>query len=308
MVLIFSERRRVNFFPERTYIKLIDTSNFDLKAYLKKQAEVVNRALEAYFPADASYIDNLGEVMRYSLFPGGKRFRPILTLAVAEALGLDPQLALPAACSFELVHCFSLVHDDLPCMDNDDMRRGKPTVHKAYGEDTALLAGDALVIEAFNVAAQTAIPNHPELTIAIIKELAEASGHLGMVGGQILDMEAQHHGADQEKLLAVHKGKTGALIRGAARVGAIAAQATPDMLEAITEYSEILGLVFQITDDILDSADDPDPISFPTLFGMEESKRIAKEKTARALELIEPLGEKAIPLAALANYLLVRTV
>ncbi|MGM9999442.1 MAG: polyprenyl synthetase family protein [Candidatus Bruticola sp.] len=287
---------------------MIDTTNFNLKEYLKKRAEKVNAALESYLPADGTYMGNLGEVMRYSLFPGGKRFRPILTLAVAEALDLDPDLALPAACSFELVHCFSLVHDDLPCMDNDDMRRGKPTVHKAYGEDTALLAGDALVIEAFNVAAKTNIPNHPELTIAIIKELAEASGHIGMVGGQILDMEAQHHGADQQKLLAVHKGKTGALIRGAARAGAIAAQADPHMLEAITEYSEILGLVFQITDDILDSAEDPDPISFPTLFGMEESKRIAAEKTARALKLLEPLGAKAVPLAALAQYLLVRTI
>ncbi|MGM9992943.1 MAG: polyprenyl synthetase family protein [Candidatus Bruticola sp.] len=287
---------------------MINTTNFNLKEYLQKQAQKVNAALETYLPAEATYMGNLGEVMRYSLFPGGKRFRPILTLAVAEALNLDPDLALPAACSFELVHCFSLVHDDLPCMDNDDMRRGKPTVHKAYGEDTALLAGDALVIEAFNIASKTNIPNHPELTTAIIKELAEASGHLGMVGGQILDMEAQHHGADQQKLLAVHKGKTGALIRGAARAGAIVAQADPKIMEAITEYSEILGLVFQITDDILDSTDDPDPISFPTLFGMEESKRIAAEKTARALELLEPLGDKAIPLAALAEYLLVRTI
>lgn len=287
---------------------MTEVSNFNLKQYLKDQAAVVNRALDAYLPEDGIYAGNLGEVMRYSVFPGGKRFRPILTLACAAAVGGDPKLALPAACAFELVHCFSLVHDDLPCMDNDDMRRGKPTVHKAYGEDTALLAGDALSIEAFAVAAQTSVPGHPEITGMVIAETAEAAGQKGMVGGQILDMDAQHHGADQEKLLAVHKGKTGALIRGAARAGAIVGGASPEQLEAITEYSELLGLVFQITDDILDSAEDPDPISFPTLFGMEESKRIAKEKTSRALELIKPFGEAAAPLAALAEYLLVRTV
>lgn len=287
---------------------MLDTSQFDLQAYLKERMEYVNQALEGYFPAAGAYIDNLGEVMRYSLFPGGKRFRPILTLACAAALGADPKCALPIACAFEVVHCFSLVHDDLPCMDNDDLRRGKPTTHKAYGEDTALLAGDALVIEAFNLAAQNVIADHPEITIQLVRELALASGHLGMVGGQILDMEAQHHGATRESLLAVHRGKTGALIRGAARAGAIAAQATPQQLEAITEYAELVGLVFQITDDILDCAQDPDPISFPSLFGLEESKEIARQKTERALNLIEPLGEKALPLAALAQYLLVRSV
>lgn len=287
---------------------MLDTSQFDLQAYLKERMEYVNQALEGYFPAAGAYIGNLGEVMRYSLFPGGKRFRPILTLACAAALGADPKYALPIACAFEVVHCFSLVHDDLPCMDNDDLRRGKPTTHKAYGEDTALLAGDALVIEAFNLAAQNVIADHPEITIQLVRELALASGHLGMVGGQILDMEAQHHGATRESLLAVHRGKTGALIRGAARAGAIAAQATPQQLEAITEYAELVGLVFQITDDILDCAQDPDPISFPSLFGLEESKEIARQKTERALNLIEPLGEKALPLAALAQYLLVRSV
>ncbi|MCR4783387.1 MAG: polyprenyl synthetase family protein [bacterium] len=287
---------------------MFDTVHFDLKGYLNKEAQIVNQALENYLPKQGQYAKNLGEVMRYSVFPGGKRFRPILTLSTAAALNADPALALPAACAFELVHCFSLVHDDLPCMDNDDFRRGKPTVHKAYGEDTALLAGDALIIEAFNVAAQTNVPNHPEITGAIVRETALAAGHLGMVGGQILDMDAQHHGATKESLLEVHKGKTGALIRGAARAGAIVAGASPKQLEEITEYSEILGLVFQITDDILDAQSDPDPISFPTLFGMEESKRIAQEKTNRALQILEPWGEKALPLAALANYLLVRTV
>lgn len=282
--------------------------NFDLKKYLRERAALVNEALESLLPPAYCRTGNLDEVMRYSIFPGGKRFRPILTLACAEALGTDPLKAMPVACAFEMVHCFSLVHDDLPCMDNDDMRRGKPTVHKAYGEDTALLAGDALVIEAFAAAAKTEVEGRPELAALLVKELAEASGCLGMVGGQILDMEAQHRGTDKEGLLKVHKGKTGALIRGAARAGAIVAGASERELAAITEYSEILGLVFQITDDILDYREDPDPVSFPALFGLEESKRIAEEKTERALQLLEPFGEKAEPLAALAEYLLVRTV
>lgn len=286
----------------------MDTANFDLKLYLKAQSEAVNQAMEHFLPEKYAYMGNIGETMRYSVFPGGKRFRPILTLACCRALGGQEAQAMPAACAFEMVHCFSLVHDDLPCMDNDTLRRGKPTCHVAFGEDTALLAGDALVIHAFQTAAQTAELAGAEAAVKVIRELAFASGHEGMVGGQILDMAAQHHGVDQEGLLAVHKGKTGALIRGSARAGAIIAGANEAQLAAITEYSEIVGLVFQITDDILDAAEDPDPISFPTLFGMEESKRIAAEKTARAVSLIEPFGEAATPLKALAEYLLVRTI
>lgn len=281
---------------------------FDLKQYLKERAAEVNQAMETYLPEDADYMDNIGEAMRYGVFPGGKRFRPILTLAAAEALGADRKLAMPAACAFELVHCFSLVHDDLPCMDDDIERRGKPTCHVAYGEDTALLAGDALVIHAFEVAARSAAMNSAEKTVRVIHELAYASGFPGMVGGQILDMAAQHHGVDREGLLAVHHAKTGALIRGAVRAGAIIAGATEEQLKALTEYGEEVGLVFQITDDILDAETDDDPISFPALYGMEESKKMAKESTAHAVELLAPFGEAALPLKALAEYLLYRSV
>ncbi|MBQ7567200.1 polyprenyl synthetase family protein [bacterium] len=279
---------------------------FDLKSYLKARAEEVNSALETYLPQDGQYMGNLGEVMRYSVFPGGKRFRPILTLAACEALGGSRATAMPAACAFELVHCFSLVHDDLPCMDDDTERRGKPTCHVAYGEDTALLAGDGLVIYAFEVAAKTAELASAETAVRVMRELAVASGHEGMVGGQILDMDAQHHGADKESLLKVHRAKTGALIRGASRAGAIIAGATPEQLQAITEYGELIGLVFQITDDILDYQDDPDPISFPGLYGMDASRQMAAESTERALACLQSFGDKAEPLAALATYLLSR--
>ena len=279
-------------------------SAFDLSQYLRQRAQEVNQAMEKFLPEKAEYMGNLGEVMRYGVFPGGKRFRPILSLAACEALGGDRALAMPAACAFELVHCFSLVHDDLPCMDNDVERRGKPTCHVAYGEDTALLAGDALVIHAFEVAAQTQAP--APVVVQVIRELAFASGHPGMVGGQILDMDAQHHGVDQKGLLQVHRYKTGALIRGSARVGAMIGGATPEQLAAITEYAELVGLVFQITDDILDYADDPDPISFPALYGMEDSHRMAKEATDKALACIAQFGAAAEPLNALAAYLLER--
>ena len=281
-------------------------ATFDLKAYMKARAQEVDSALESYLPADAKYMGNLGEVMRYGVFPGGKRFRPVVALAACEALGGEREKAMPAACAFELVHCFSLIHDDLPCMDNDVERRGKPTCHVAYGEDTALLAGDGLVIHAFEIAARTAALASPEASVRVMRELAFASGHNGMVGGQILDMEAQHHGATKESLMAVHYAKTGALIRGSARAGAIIGGANEQQLAAITEYSELVGLVFQITDEILDYQDDPDPISFPGLYGLEESQRIANESTEKALKSLEQFGTKAEPLAALATYLLTR--
>jgi len=280
---------------------------FDLAAYLKDRALEVDRAMETFLPAEADYMGNLGEAMRYGVFPGGKRFRPVLALAAAEALGADRALAMPAACAFELVHCFSLVHDDMPCMDNDVERRGKPTCHVAYGEDVALLAGDGLVIHAFEVAAATAALSGAEVAVRVVGELARAAGHPGMVGGQILDMHAQRHGADRAGLLAIHQAKTGALIRGAVRAGALVGRANEAQLEALTGFGERVGLVFQITDDILDAGVDPDPISFPALFGMDMSRRMALEATEEAIDLLRPFGQSAQPLVHLAAYLLDRS-
>lgn len=283
-------------------------ATFDLAAYLKERAREVDLALEQCLPADASYMGNLGEAMRYGVFPGGKRFRPVLTLAAAEALGADRSKAMPAGCAFELVHCFSLVHDDLPCMDNDVERRGKPTCHVAFGEDVALLAGDGLVIWAFQVAAATAELAGAEAAVQVVRELALASGHPGMVGGQVLDMHGQHHGVDAKGLLAIHHAKTGALIRGSVRAGALVAGATAEQLEALTGYGERVGLVFQITDDILDAGVDPDPISFPSLYGMDASRQMAAQATEEAVTLLRPFGAPAEPLVHLARYLLDRSV
>lgn len=281
---------------------------FDLAGYLKNRAREVDQALEAFLPAGGSYMGNLGDAMRYGVFPGGKRFRPVLALAAAEALGADRSRAMPAACAFELVHCFSLVHDDLPCMDNDVERRGKPTCHVAFGEDVALLAGDALVIHAFQVASETAATAGPDVAVRVLRELAFASGHPGMVGGQVLDMHGQRHGVDPAGLLAIHHAKTGALIRGSVRAGAMVGGASEARLEALTGYGERVGLVFQITDDILDAGEDPDPISFPSLFGMDASRRMAAEATEEAVALLAPFGAPAEPLVHLARYLLDRSV
>lgn len=280
------------------------STGFDLIAYMKARADETDRALDLYLPEKAPYMGRIGEAMRYSLFPGGKRFRPVLCLAAAEALGADRALAMPAACAFEMIHCFSLVHDDLPCMDDDDMRRGKPSSHKAFGEALALLAGDGLNTWAFYVATQSSAG--AEANLRVVRELAEATGHPGMIGGQVIDLDGQHGSVDKDQLRAIHRAKTGALIRGAVRCGAILAGANEEQLAALTGYGERVGLVFQITDDILDAEEDPEPVSFPALFGMEESHRMAREATLEAVALLEPFGQRAEPLRALALYLLDR--
>lgn len=280
------------------------STGFDLVTYMKARADETDRALDAYLPEQGVYMGRIGEAMRYSLFPGGKRFRPVLCLAAAEALGVDRSLAMPAACAFEMIHCFSLIHDDLPCMDDDDMRRGKPSSHKAFGEALALLAGDGLNTWAFHVATQAKAP--AEANLRVVRELAEATGHPGMIGGQVIDLDGQQGSVDREQLRAIHRAKTGALIRGAVRCGAILGGANEEQLAALTGYGERVGLVFQITDDILDAEEDPEPVSFPALFGLEESHRMAREATLEAVALLEPFGQKAEPLRALALYLLDR--
>lgn len=287
-------------------MSLTTASHFDLKGYMTEHAARVDRALERYLPADASYLGHVGEAMRYCLFPGGKRFRPVLALAAAEAVGAPYQRAMPAACAFEMIHCFSLAHDDLPCMDDDDERRGKPTCHKVYGEDGALLAGDGLAIWAFYVAAERPDGVGAEPALRVVRELAECSGHPGMVGGQVIDLAGQRGAVDGKGLQAIHAAKTGALIRGAVRCGAIVGGADEAQLEALTQYAERVGLVFQITDDILDAGEDPEPISYPALFGLEESRRLARVAVEEALAYLEPFGPAARPLRELATFLLER--
>ncbi|MFN8610163.1 MAG: farnesyl diphosphate synthase [Vulcanimicrobiota bacterium] len=283
-------------------------STFNLKQYLHDRAQEVDLAMETYLAPDANSLGPIVEAMRYSVFPGGKRFRPVLALASCEALGCERQRAMAIACAFELIHCFSLVHDDLPCMDDDDERRGRPTNHKVYGEDVALLAGDGLSLWAFEVAMRSPDDLSAGTLRALVRELVAASGHPGMVGGQVIDLAAQKTGQiDGPQLKKIHAAKTGALIRGAVRCGAIVAGASAEQLRQLTVYGEKIGLVFQITDDILDHLEDPEAVSYPALYGLEESRKMAAEAVQEALTNLEGLGAAAEPLRALATYLLTRT-
>ncbi len=284
-------------------LKAENVQSFSLKDWWKERTRWVEEELDRCFPETESYLGDIGEAMRYCLFSGGKRFRPILAFGAAEALGKPGKLALPVACAYEMIHCFSLAHDDLPCMDDDDERRGKPTAHKVYGEAGALLAGDALSIWAFHRLVDLPAGVPAEVGLHLVRDLAEASGHRGMVGGQVLDMAARDCHTDQAALERVHRAKTGALICGAVRGGAMLAGANAEQLKSLTTYGELVGLVFQMTDDILDAGEDPDEVSFPALLGLEETKRLVNEATEQALNELESFGSDAEPLRALARFL-----
>lgn len=277
--------------------------DFPLKSWWDERLIWVQEALEQALPEKGSYLGSVGKAMRYSLLSGGKRFRPILALATAEALGKPGSIAMPAAVAYEMIHCFSLIHDDLPCMDDDDMRRGKPTSHKVFGEAGAVLAGDGLSILAFQQIVQLPAGVDARVGLRLVEDLALAAGHQGMVGGQVIDMEARSEVVDTLGLERIHKAKTGALIRGSVRAGAMLAGASDLELQVLSEYGELVGLVFQMTDDLLDAADDPEEVSYPLLIGLEETKRLVSEATARAIELLADFGASADPLRALALFL-----
>lgn len=279
------------------------TQQFTLQSWWAERNTWVEEALERCLPASGDYLGNVGEVMRYCLFSGGKRFRPILAIGAAEALGKPGQIALSAACAYEMIHCFSLAHDDLPCMDDDDERRGKPTTHKLYGEASALLAGDGLSIWAFHEIARLPQGVPAEVGLRLVQDLAIASGHPGMVGGQVLDMAARDVEITHAFLESIHRAKTGALIRGAVRAGAMLAGATESQLESLSRYGELVGLVFQMTDDILDAEEDPEEISYPALLGMDETKRLVRQATEQAHHTLSGFGPSAEPLRALASFL-----
>jgi geranylgeranyl diphosphate synthase type II len=259
--------------------------------------------------------------MHYSLFAGGKRLRPILTLAAAEAAGGRTRDALPLACSFELIHTYSLIHDDLPAMDNDDCRRGRPTLHKVFGEDIAILAGDALLTEAFHLLAdRKRMPDIPaDRLLDAAREIAEAAGYRGMVGGQVQDIRAEGKKVELQTLYAIHRCKTGALLRVSLRAGAILAGAGDEALADLSEYGGKIGLAFQIADDILNVEGDPallgkgtgsdaarGKITFPALLGIEASRARAEELVMEAVASLAPFGDGAAPLRAIARYILER--
>jgi len=277
----------------------------DLDAYLAEQAERVDRFLDARVPGEAERPARLHAAMRHLLFPGGKRFRPALTLAAARAAGGDPERALPVAAAVELIHTYSLVHDDLPCMDDDVVRRGRPTVHVAFDEATAVLAGDALVAEAFRVLLEAEdLP--AEVRVEAARDLAEAAGSRALVGGQAADLAAGNVGgaADVEALLWIHERKTAALMRAAVVGGARVAGAGPATLRRLERFARDAGVAFQIADDLLDAAEGagPEACSLVTALGRDAAAARAEALLASALSQLDEFGEAAEPLRELARF------
>ena len=293
----------------------------DIKAYLAKKKDIVDKTLEKLVPPAKAFPASVHEAMRYSLFAGGKRVRPILAIAAAEALGAKTADLLPIAGSLELIHTYSLIHDDLPAMDNDDFRRGRPTCHKVYGDAIAILAGDGLLNLAFEVLSDPrrlkAVPANR--LIAVIKEISTASGVFGMVGGQAVDIESEGKEIDFATLEYIHTHKTGALIRASVRSGALYAKANKRQFTALTRYGEMTGLAFQIADDILDITGKQEEIgkdvgsdlkkgkrTFPSFYGLEESRRRAVEVADKAVLALEGFGRSEDPLRELAKYIVTR--
>ena len=288
----------------------------NLAAILAERRQRVEEALDRWLPQQGDSPPKIHEAMRYSVFAGGKRLRPILALLACESVGGDPAEAMPAAAALELVHTYSLIHDDLPAMDDDDYRRGHRTCHRVYGEAMAILAGDALLTHAFQLLADPELPPVAlEGRLRIIAEIAEAAGSRGMVGGQAMDILAEGHEIDRPTLLYLHTHKTGALIRASVRVGGIAGGAGAEHLQALTRYAERVGLAFQIVDDILDIEGATAEMgktagsdlrrkkaTYPALMGLEESRRQAAHLLEEAKEALRPLGEKGAALAALADF------
>jgi geranylgeranyl diphosphate synthase type II len=256
--------------------------------------------------------------MRYSIFAGGKRLRPVICLATAEVISGTHEDAIPLACAVECIHTYSLIHDDLPSMDNDDFRRGKPTSHKVYGEGIAVLAGDALLTIAFEMAAGCrAWPRYSHADV--IHELAVAAGSQKLIAGQVADLEGEGRKISAAELRYIHDNKTAALIASSIRLGAMSANATPRQLERLTEFGETLGLAFQVIDDILDVTQTTEKLgksagkdvaaqkaTYPALLGLDKAKKEADRLTAKARAALKPFGKAAAPLEAIADYLLKR--
>lgn len=293
----------------------------DLKAYLEDRRALVEGGLKRFMPGEETAPPELHRAMHYSLFAGGKRLRPILTIAAAEAVGGRAEDVLPIACSFELIHTYSLVHDDLPAMDDDDLRRGRPTCHKVFGEAIALLVGDALLSEAFSLLTNPEYVGHldPGLLQTAIHEIALAAGPRGMVGGQAVDILSEGKAVELPLLQYIHTHKTGALMLCTLRAGAHLGGATAIQLEAITKYGKAVGLAFQIADDILDIEGEEalrgkkaggdatrGKATYPALVGIDEAKREAQRLLQKALDAIASFDGKADPLREIARFIVSR--
>jgi geranylgeranyl diphosphate synthase type II len=290
-----------------------------LQEFLAEQQRLVDAALDRLTPPESAHPSTIHRAMRHSLFAGGKRIRPILCVSAAAAVAKEAPDLLNAACSLEMIHTYSLIHDDLPALDNDDFRRGKPTCHKVFGEAMAILAGDSL----FTLAIQTLSimeSTGPARVVALIRELSFASGTVeGMIGGQVTDIEGERQKPTPELLDSIHRAKTGALLRASVRMGGIAAGADATQLDALSHYGEHAGLAFQIVDDILDVEESSEAlgktagkdeaqgkITFPAVYGLERSREMASEECARAHEALSVFGESAKWLHEIADLIVRR--
>jgi geranylgeranyl diphosphate synthase type II len=291
----------------------------NLKTYLIARQKLIDRALDRYLPRANTKPATLHKAMRYSLFAGGKRLRPILCLAATEACRGNIDDALPLACALECIHTYSLVHDDLPSMDNDDLRRGRPTCHKVFGDGIAILAGDALLTIAFEIVSRTK-PARRYNTSALLREISVAAGSQKLIAGQVADLEAEGKDVKRDQLQFIHKNKTAAILKSSVRLGAMSANADARKLSAITRFGQRLGLAFQIIDDILDVTQTSEVLgksagkdlaakkaTYPAVIGLEESRAEARQLTRQAHNALSVFSSSdAEPLHVLANYLLER--
>ncbi len=290
----------------------------DLKSYLADRLKRIDRALDRFLPKEKTRPATIHRAMRYSLFAGGKRLRPILTLAAAEACGGKIEQAMPLACAMECIHTYSLVHDDLPSMDNDDFRRGRPTCHKVFGDGIAVLAGDALLTIAFEIVSHARPTRRYDMS-TLLREVAVAAGSRKLIAGQVADLEAEGKATNRDGLLFIHENKTAAILTASVCLGAMSANATSKELSAMTKFGRSLGLAFQVIDDILDVTQTTEKLgksagkdlaakkaTYPSVIGLEESRVEARRLTRRAHQALDIFGAKAARLRQLADYLLER--
>jgi geranylgeranyl diphosphate synthase type II len=292
----------------------------DIKQFFHQRAQLIDSWLDKFLPPATESPTEIHEAMRYSVFAGGKRLRPILALATGEVFGAVDEDLLPAACALEMIHTYSLIHDDLPSMDNDTLRRGRPTCHVVYGEAMAILAGDALLTQAFRNLSEHG-PESEVVRLRVIREVAEAAGTVGaLIGGQVLDLQSEGRTIDRELLETIHRAKTGALIRCSVRVGAIIGGATEEELAQLTIFGEKSGLAFQVTDDLLDVTASSEELgktpgkdaqeqkaTFTTLYGVEATRRMAQDLGREAIDAATLEGRDTRRLAQIARFIVERS-
>jgi geranylgeranyl diphosphate synthase, type II len=299
---------------------VFESNELFLQAYMQDRRKIVEEALQRYLPSINNSPNEIYQAIHYSVFAGGKRIRPILCLAAVEASGGDLASAMPVACALELIHTYSLIHDDLPAMDNDDYRRGKPTNHKVFGENIAILAGDALLTEAFVLLSRAEKVRFPaERRLAVIQEIAQAAGIAGMVGGQTQDVLSEKSASNETVLYEIHRRKTGALIMAAVKSGAIISNVRENKIQALADYGLNVGLAFQIADDILNVEGDSElmgkgtgsdaargKVTYPSLLGIDYAKEKLQKHIDAAIASISIFDKRALPLRVIARYIMER--